>query len=225
MRFSYPKVGIEIVLTDEKPTVFVIENQQVFSDIVESLWKQVNGQEGMLLLSDWGDSIRFDKKVEFICNPITIDCNDRKILNKIYVDATTSALDLYVQNIAELNAEIINFIDKITATLPYGLDHNIELDLTGLWKLYKLKVDEECTNRLDYLITYIKLLHQVNSIIVFAFLNLKQYFNDEEIEILYQACIYEHIFILDLEGYDPKMRNKTENYVILDKDLCFINCN
>ena len=222
MRLVYPEMEIDLLIQELEPLILVVENPIYFTDMTETLWNQINGQDGKWILSDNGKTLKIDKKVDFIINPFSVTSNDRKILNKIYSELNAVALENYMVELSRVNAQIISLLDIISQTTPYPMVYNLDMDLTGIFKLYDVKVEEECTSLMEKLLSYIKLRHQVTGIDLFVFLNLKQYFSVDQIELLYEGCRYEQVGLLDIENHQYNYRLNSEKYLIIDEDLCII---
>lgn len=225
MRLIYPHNSVEINLAVHNPQILVVENASLFSEMTGDLWRQKNSEGGNWILSEAEKNYRIDKKMEVIFNPFAVSCNDRRILNKLYADLNSIAVLEYAETIADINKSVITFVDEILQKMPYSLISDLELDVMGLLKLYGVKIDEECTDVVEHLTSYIKLMHQVCGVEVFAFVNLKHYLSSEELDLLYQDCAYEQVGLIDIEGVDSKEKLERERYKIIDKDLCIIDFN
>ena len=60
-------------------------------------------------------------------------------------------------------------------TVPYHLDMDIDMDLTGILKLYGVKMESEGVSVLEVLIDYLRALSSICNIHVIWILNLKQF--------------------------------------------------
>lgn len=83
MKLIYAKYGIELQLIENQINALVIENPYVFSDFLHELVEQI---EGNLLLSDGDTILPLIKNVIFIDNPLTVNCNEKKIITKLYLN-------------------------------------------------------------------------------------------------------------------------------------------
>lgn len=225
MRLVFAKYDLELNMELFSPTVLVIENPEVYSTIVESLWRQSNGKEGLACLSESGKILKLDKKMVFNVNPFSISCNDKKILNRIYSELDEIAGEHYLLQINEINQKIVDLFDSAFGKVPYALTSELDLSLPALLKAYDVRIDEEDTDMLERMVTYIRLLHQVSGVEVFGFTNLKQFLSTSQLEYLYQACEYEQVHLIDVEGSDIGEKNSAEKCIIVDKDLCVIEIN
>ena len=99
MRFVYPAYQLEVFLHENQITVLSIENPTAYSAMLHDMWNQAQGNIGGFILSD-GDKIRsISKEMECIFNPFSLDCNDKKITNKLYQELKENA-DTYLINVS-----------------------------------------------------------------------------------------------------------------------------
>lgn len=222
MRLIDSLVNVDICLSYENPTVLVIEDRGYFSQFIFNLWKQCNGQDGGILLSEVSRSVNLDKSVELIINPFGIKFNDKKILSKVYSELENICNEYYIEELSSINTNIVTLLDLLEKKISYPIHFSLDLDLKGLFKLYDVKIEESEEGLLDNLISYIKLLHQACGVKVVVFVNLKTFLSKDMIKDLYQACFYEEIILIDIETYDFGKEIEAEQYIIIDKDLCFI---
>jgi len=222
MRFAYPELNLDFEFDENFPTVVVIEDKKLFSQTVFDAWNQLNGYQGNLMLSDNNKLLKFDKQCDVIMNPFAIDFNSKKILSKIYDDLESFGKDTCLEQIIQLNGELVTLLDELSQDANYPITFDLELDLKGLMKLYHVRVDEYDEDVLSLLISYVKLLRRVMSIKTILFVNLKTFFSRNQITELYTACRYEEVAVVDLESFDFGKAFVDEHYIIVDKDLCYI---
>ena len=84
MKLVCSEYGLEIELEENKVQVLLIEKQEIALAMTESLWRQSNGGAGIFILSAADKIHNIAKEVCVILNLFDINCNDRKILNKLY---------------------------------------------------------------------------------------------------------------------------------------------
>ncbi len=201
--------------------ILTIENQAVCSEILKDLWEQCNGAIGTSILSDADVEFKISKAVECIYNIYDIDCNNKKILSKVYQDIFNNAEETFIEKTLLLNKDIIEYIDQITQVLPYNISQSLEIDVNGLLKLYNVKISYEEESTIEMIIEYVRLVHRVLKKQLFVFVNLKQLLTDEELQSFYEFCFYEKVYVLIIEGIEMDGRAH-ERHLVLDKDLCLI---
>jgi CRISPR type II-A-associated protein Csn2 len=222
MKFVYPEYGIEIPFVENQIPCLVLEHPTAFSRITTDLWKQTQGEEGEVLISEGDKIYSLSKELVFIPNPFSVSSNDRKIVSKLHHELTTVATEEMWEPTQQLNASIVQYLDHLLHRLPYPLHFELEMDVTALLKMYGVSVEGSADTLLEQLIQYLQVMHQICHVKVFVLLNIKQYFTEEEIQSLYEFVFYEKIHILLVEnGFRSKFMH--EKYLILDQDLCIIN--
>lgn len=223
MRFTYSDLNLELILSYESPTVLIIENTPLFSAITADLWEQAYGIPGNIVLSENNEQLKPEKVSTVIINPFSINYNEKRILNAAYKELCDIANDNFFEKIAETNSKIISILDSIEKSVDFPVIYDIDLDFKNLLKAYNVKIDDQNSNLLDRIVSYIKLLHRICNISLFIFINLKSFFTDEQLGALYKETLYENIILLDIESSDPDFHLSQENYIIIDRDLCIIN--
>ena len=86
MKLLSNRWGIDIELTISRPVLMAIENQQLFSNVVQELYDQTGGEAGTFVLSEGEILYEIGKAAELIINPYAVDFNNRKFMKKIYSD-------------------------------------------------------------------------------------------------------------------------------------------
>ena len=143
MKLIYEKYGICIELIENQVVTLVIENQKVFSEFVQNLNQQINGDEGELMLSNEDKVLSFAKQAVLVANPFTINCNEKRIVNKLYKELEDVTNETLVEHYAKINSGLVNFVDEIISMVPYNLTYDLELNLLGVLKLFNVRIDNE----------------------------------------------------------------------------------
>ena len=80
---------------------WIIESPESFSGYVLELSTQIDGNEGQFVLSDKNKELDLAKKAELIFNPFTVDINERKILNKLYMELSdlSKEEEMYIKTV------------------------------------------------------------------------------------------------------------------------------
>ena len=222
MRLVYPDFNFEMLLSTEKPTTIVIENQLLFSTFVSDLWNQTNGISGELILSEDENLLSFDKAATAIINPFSVNFSDKKITTAIHKELFNISNDFYLEEMSEINSQIVQLLDSLECKVDYPISFDIDMDFKDILKIYNVKANNDSEDFLDKIVSYIKLLRRICSIRLFIFVNLKAFFTEKQLEALYKECLYEEVFLINIESHDYGKQTQTENYAIIDKDLCTI---
>ena len=222
MKAIYAKYGIELSLEENQIITLVVENPKVMSDMLRDIFRQINGEEGGWILSENDKIFPLEKTGVLLDNPLTADCNEKKILAKLYKELSEQAKTSLYEECTQVNFHIVDFLEKLFATVPYHLEMELDVDVAGLLKLYGVKIESDGADVLENLIDYLRAISSICNIHVVWILNLKQFLTEEQVDQLYEFCFYEKIYLINLEG-QKNYSLKQEKCVIIDKDLCVID--
>lgn len=221
MRLVIPTYDISIELKENIINVLSIENPEAYSFILREFWNQTRGMDGEIILSEGENVYSIAKVMECIFNPFNIDCNDKKILNKLYQELKEYAIENLVEENAELNSKMLQHIDRIASGVTYALDYSIDFDVITLLKIYGVSIQTVGESLLENIVEYLKVMRQICGICNFVFVGLKSYLNENELKQLYEFIFYEKINIIVIESIHTKSL-EMEACQIIDNDLCVI---
>lgn len=221
MKLLYKDLMLEIELLENVIEVISVEKPSVFSGMINSLWNQINGMMGDFILFEKDKELNIAKKIDLIINPFDLDCNNKKVVSKLYDEIFQRANEDCIIETADINAHLITYLDLITGKVPYLLTYEPVLDVSGLLKLFDVKNCVTDAGLLEQIENYVKVLHRICRNEVFIFINLKMYLDSTEMMELYDFCCNEKVYIVIIEGsHFPK--NPFEKCWIVDKDSCII---
>lgn len=222
MRIIYSKYGIDLCLEENKITTIVIENPLVMSEVIRDISRQVNGEGGEWILSEQDKIFSVEKSSMFLDNPLMVNSNEKRILTRLYKELSEQANTLMYEEYMQINSCIVSFLGRLLDTVPYHLDMEVDMDLTGILKLYGVKMESDGVSVLEALLDYLRALSSICNIYVVFILNIKQFLTIEEVHQLYEFCFYEKMYLINLEG-QKNYNLEQEKCVIIDKDLCIID--
>jgi CRISPR-associated protein Csn2 len=224
MRLVNRDYDISVMFEENKIEVFYVENRICFTNMVRDFWLQHEGREGSWILSEVDENIAISKSAEVIINPLTVDCNDRKIIKVLYQDLVRVLQDNYLDTYTEINSALVSLLSRITDEQPYPLEINLEASIADIFKIYDLRFSTEDTDLCEMLVSYMKIWHRVAHVKFFVFVNLKSYLTEEQYEAFCQETFYEKLNILLIESrYSDEKKNDFEKIKIIDEDLCIID--
>lgn len=221
MKLLQTDYGLCINFEENRKQVLVLENSEVFSEFVQDIYQQVQGEEGRFLLSSDDEKISISKKAEIILNPIELEINNRKVISKLYEEMKTMSDECYFPEVSEIHAKIIEYFDELSLKLPYPIQYSMDMNVLSLYKLYDLKLEFEELTLFERILEYIKVLGMLTDVKLLVLVNIKNYFNDEKMNELYKCSTYYNVNLLLIEAVQ---RNKIEEerLYIIDKDKCLI---
>lgn len=221
MKMVWSRYGLEIQLCENQISTIVMENPMTFTQFLQAVIRQIDGEEGDLFLSEGDKIFAFSKNVILIDNPLAINCNEKRIVTKLHKELENIVNTEMYEKYSMLNTEIVKFVETVMDTVPYHLEMDYQVNVTEVLKTYDVKIATDETDPLEKMIDYLRALHTICNIKIAMVLNLKQFFNVEQVKQLYEFCFYEKIFLINVEGVKGYLTD-VEKCVIIDKDLCLI---
>lgn len=201
---------------------WIIETPELFSEYLQELLKQQNGQEGRFVLSNNDKTLDISKCVEVILNPFSVDINDKKILNKLYVELNELAFSeqFYIQT-QELVFDIYQYLFELEQETEYMLTTEDEIDFTAVFKAVGMKHEVCEDNFWETLTRYIKIITEVLKVKLIVLVNIRSFLSDEQVQEFIKTVMYEEVGILLLENQERTCICGLQRYII-DKDKCEI---
>ena len=160
MRLTYGEYGIDLEIRENKVNILVIESPNIFSLMINELMCQMEGGFGRFILSDQDEIKVIGKEAEIIVNPFAINCNERRIQQKLYQELIDEMNDTMVEDTVHLQGEIISYLEKLIKRVPYPLEFETEENMPGLLKLFHVEIDGQCETLIEKIMNYIKVLKQ-----------------------------------------------------------------
>ena len=221
MRLMYAKYSIDIELEENKVYVLSIENPEAYSDFLRELWSQTKGTPGEIILSEGEKVFEISKLIDCIFNPFDLDCNEKRIMNRLFAELKEYAVVNMVEENAQINSAMIRYVDKVVAAFPYALDYAMEFDLVNLFKMYGICIKTDGETLLETIVEYLKIMKQIGKVSCFVFVGLKSFLKKKELELLYEFAFYEKIYIIIVESMHTPMLNNEKCWIV-DNELCMI---
>ena len=223
MMFAQAELGIRAELTENKIAVFVIENPKMWRKVQKSLIKQVLGEVQSWILSHEESEVAWNKYVELILNPLLVDENSKRILNKFLQSVqNVSVNEKRWMQYQELNQVIHNFFYDVEMEFDFEYEIDESVEISKLAKAIGMHIVQEYDNDLERLIKYCILVRDLLKIQVFIFFDLKRYFSEKEIQDFYAEAMSRKWNIILFESSQFSILEE-EKYYILDRDYCFIS--
>ena len=121
----------------------------------------------------------------------------------------------------ELTQRIQEYILQLEENTNHILQFNDEMDISGLLKMMDVKIEDSEDFFFERLCSYIKNAVNVLGVRLFAFVNLRSYLTDEQMQELIKEIIYQEIQALFIENQERTCLKGGMRYII-DKDYCEI---
>lgn len=223
MKLVHPLLETPLVLSENVVNVLVVENQKVFTNMITELFEQNSGCDGEFVLSQDSKELSIEKHAEVILEPFTLDLNNRRILNRLYVKLSEIAVnEEFFLAFNGISNRIFEFVEKLAQKAENNLVYADSIEANSIFKMVDLKLEINHGSLVEKINDYMSAAQEFLGVSVFIFVNLKKFLTAENLLELYQSSSYNKYRLLLFENYiDGKSLPGEKNYII-DKDLCSI---
>ena len=198
-----------------------MESPGIFRKYLKELLNQIQSKEGKFVLSHEEQELDIGKNAELILNPLEIDINDRRFINKLYGELKELAYDEahYVQT-RQITQNIMAYFIEFEQESSIALDYS-ELDFGQLMKAVGIKIDENSDETVERLAQYLHVIAKLMNKILVVFVNLSAYLENWEIENLLKEAFYLKLYVILIERQNLSLEIRKNCYII-DTDCCEI---
>lgn len=222
MKLVYTELEQQLVFQENKVNVLVIEQKELFRRMIQELDKQISGEEGGFVLSDNNKTMRIDKEICLILNPFALDINSRKALTGLYNELGKLGLneENYLKT-CSLKGQIAEYIYDLLNQVDYALKFQDDFNLQSLFKALEVEFEAGEENFLEGLVYFMDVCSKFQKIKILAFVNLKTYLTNDDLQKFYKEAFYRKMHLLLLEN-SIEQELAEEVVCIVDDDLCVV---
>lgn len=206
MMLSYEYLNDAVELSNSKIPVLVIENKKIFRQALRSFLDDT--VEELFTFSQDFKPFDFNKRGFFISNAIDLDFQNKKLVNKINSLMQKTAVNECGEDLASIQTLLINLFDKLNKMYDFEYDSNFEIDYSSILKLFQFNIDTSSHDLPQLLISYIILLNKYLKFDLFVLHSLYDFFDNNELEGIYETLSLSHINILILSSSKPRHISK-----------------
>ena len=223
MMLAHPMFSKIIDFKNEMINILIIENQKFLTQLIEDIINQINGENGDFVLSEDFIPLDMQKHLEIIIDFFNLDINNKKVLTAIYNKIKKIAYDdeNYIKT-ENFKTEAFNYIETLINQTEYPLILDVQFDISGLLKLFDVKIEINSNTFLEKIIDYMSVLYEFLNRKCIVFVNLMSYLDISEIELLYKEIQYKKYNVLFIENSFRTKIGEYENIYIIDEDMCEI---
>lgn len=221
MSLAHSKSNIKVDIGEEKASVLVIENPIVMREFLFELEEQLQGKGGGFILSVDYEPVSIGKSLTLVKDPLSIDCNEKKILTKLYQNIVDEEKMQYHIERDNFDKAYLEYLRELCLLSPLPLAYDERLSLGELLKSAHVVIDHTVGSYVENLWHYVKVMSDLFHIKVFVFANLKCFLSSGEVDLLYRQCFYEQKSLLLIESHDTPYRMDEKKYIV-DPDGCMI---
>lgn len=201
---------------------WIIESPQLFSKYLYELYAQTEGREGCFVLSNDDKTLEISKCSELILQPLSVNINDKKILNKLYVELEKLAFneDMFLLT-QEMRGKLQEYFFNLEQRCTYSLAIEDDINILSIFKAVGIKCEKYLDDIFENLIEYIKIVSHLLNKKLFIFVNIRSYICDEQLKQLLKETAYTEVNILLIENKKRSCLYDVAEYII-DCDNCEI---
>ncbi len=202
MKLFHSVFGEHFPLQDEKANVIIIENSSLFYSLMNELSLQCDGNEGEFILSDSHNERPVEKNITFVGDMFGFSVNERKLATKLLSRLSEKAFDgeLFAKT-SELMSSIEQYMLELISDFDISVHLENSIDIAMLLKAAPVTVSDIHSSLPEKICNYAKVENEFFGKTVFAFVNLKQFLSEKDIEDVYKFFRYEKLYLLLFEGY------------------------
>ena len=222
MKLVYTELEQQLVFQENKVNVLVIEQKELFRRMIQELDKQISGEEGGFVLSDNNKTMKIDKEICLILNPFALDINSRKALTGLYNELGKLGLneENYLKT-CSLKGQIAEYIYDLLNQVDYALKFQDDFNLQSMFKALEVEFEAGEENFLEGLVYFMDVCSKFQKIKILAFVNLKTYLTNDDLQKFYKEAFYRKMHLLLLEN-SIEQELAEEVVCIFDDDLCVV---
>lgn len=222
MKLVYPFLNLEMDFEEGAVSSLVIENQNIFSELITDINNQIEGYEGEFVLSENYTPIEIRKNVELITQFIPFTLNKKDILTKLYGEIQKNAMSPeMLERTNCILADLERYVFDVSNILENELECTVSSDIVPLLKMFDIQFCENDKSLCEKLLDYFEAVEKYKKKSFFVTVNLRSYIDDKTAELFFKDVIVRKVTLLAIENFDYK-KLPCEKRIIIDKDLCII---
>lgn len=221
MKLVYDDFDFVIDTDIDLINTIVIENTKCFYEYVASLYNQIQGLVGKIVVSNNNKPLDVGKNIELIINPFEIDINKKSLMNKVIASISKQAV--IGENYAP-TAELMAEIEKRIYDLLLEMDGDFEFDsllFENIIRAIGIKHREDYTSLTEKILDYMELVREYDHNKLFVLVNFRSYVDKQELGLFFDSIIGHNYHVLLVDNISGDLLECEKRYII-DKDLCVI---
>ena len=206
-------------------SLLVVEDPAIFFKLISEL-NVSEPEETRFVLSEDGTLLKIKDQLACVINPLSVNVNDRKLLNKLgeLLKKEILSSELLIEG-NQIISYLENYILHVIQSMDWDLVYSDKIDIQCLLKIAEIRFDDAQETLVEKILDYMRVSSKLLDMKCFVFVNLLSYLTEYEIEKFYEYVHYRKLCVLLLESRVPDTVKKFSETVIIDKDACEIVLN
>lgn len=197
----------------------VIENRCFMRKILCDIAEQLDGNQGFTVVSDRDEPLEISRYVELLQNFAPFSMNQKPLITKIL-----SLIEKKAQEPEHfMRAQAV--VQRVEAwILDMGQDLPCEIECTklGVGSILKaagIEIVSDQQYPLEQLVEYMELVRDLEREKLFVLVNIRSYYDDQEMTVLLRTLLDHDLQVLLLDSYTGTVLVGEKRWTI-DEDLC-----
>lgn len=219
MKMTTPLGNSAFEIKEGEVFSLVIENKALFRSYIEELYKQSEGADGKIVLSENGTPVSLHKNVNIIDKFIPFSVNTKQVLSGICSALEKRAEDEeHFLKTSQLMADIENYISELCFDFPFRTECT-KLTPETVIKALHVSAAEDYESLDEAVLYYMSLVTEFDGRKLFVFINMRSFFSDSEMRRFAEEVRLKQMYVLLIESHAYENIEGTER-LVTDEDLC-----
>ena len=224
MKFVHPEISRVFNTEDTLVNTLVIENQSFMCRLLNDLHNQIDGLNGQCVISENDVPVSCAKCAELLDTFVPFDINKKPLLTKISAALERKAASSeYWEQTGRILTDFSNYLDELAFDFPCDIIFP-KIGIGSLIKGAGPELRDDYGSIGEKVIDYMELVRTFDRDKLFFTLNMRSFVTDDETEQFMKTAVSHGYHVIMIESSD-RPRLQTENRLIIDIDLCEIDCN
>lgn len=185
------------------------------------MYEQIAGRTGEWVLSDNNKELSISKHIDMVNDYININLNDKKLLTKIYSNLKNKSLEDY-NNYCQISESIIEYVQELLFDEEFDLVQTNSIDPIDIFKGVSIEIDDNDKSITEKFLEHIKISERFMDTKLFVFINLREFFNEEEVIQIYNKLLLNKNYFIIIQSQFLVSIDSREKLYIIDDELCEI---
>ena len=222
MKFRYPKLNEEFIISSGAINFIVVENPLLLDDLLMDFFMQMKGHDGNVSLIENDTKIDLAKRVCFIASPVEISFDDSLLKRKLYSKIEERIIDDGRQDeITRISTELADIIELIGVKEHIDIDVELSLQIKDILSGLKVAFVNPEGTFTERLIKFMEVNQSYLDKDVFIVIACEGYLDKNDYISIERFIKYAGIKFIMISSAQTVM-DMEGNTVIIDKDLCVI---
>ena len=208
----------EVVFEDGNVLSVECESGDYFSKLVMNC-KGIN--QGNLAVYDGENEISFEKDAIVIIDFFTLQSHEKTLLTKLYklLEQLNRDEEFVIERLRTIVKAFKEIADYSVDSYNADLEINPSTNLTDYYKFFDLSFCRETKDVCQNLIDFIDLLSMLKVYKLLVLVNVKSFFNQNQVEEIIKRCAYSNQKTLLIDNVYTKEKCENEAKILIDRDF------